>query len=51
MNENLTVLVESGHHVAPVREDPHADENHNLILLCQIKILASDHVGKYNVMC
>jgi hypothetical protein len=22
-----------------------------LILLCQIKILASDHVGKYNVMC
>jgi len=30
MNENLTVLVESGHHVAPVREDPHADENHNL---------------------
>jgi len=22
-----------------------------LVLLCQIKILASDHVGKYNVMC
>ena len=22
-----------------------------LILLCQTKILASDHVGKYNVMC
>jgi hypothetical protein len=22
-----------------------------LFLLCQIKILASDHVGKYNVMC
>jgi hypothetical protein len=22
-----------------------------LILLCQIKMLASDHVGKYNVMC
>jgi hypothetical protein len=22
-----------------------------LILLCQIKILASDHVGTYNVMC
>jgi hypothetical protein len=22
-----------------------------LILLCQIKILASDHVGKYNVIC
>jgi hypothetical protein len=22
-----------------------------LILLCQTKILASDHVGKYNIMC
>jgi hypothetical protein len=22
-----------------------------LVLLCQIKMLASDHVGKYNVMC
>ena len=22
-----------------------------LILLCQTKILASDHVGKYNVVC
>ena len=22
-----------------------------LILLCQTEILASDHVGKYNVMC
>jgi type I restriction enzyme R subunit len=24
---------------------------YKLILLCQTKILASDHVGKYNVMC
>jgi hypothetical protein len=23
----------------------------SVVLLCQIKILASDHVGKYNVMC
>jgi hypothetical protein len=27
------------------------DMEQRLILLCQIKILASDHVGKYNVMC
>jgi hypothetical protein len=26
-------------------------EKERLILLCQIKILASDHVDKYNVMC
>jgi len=25
--------------------------NSLLVLLCQIKIFASEHVGKYNVMC